>query len=104
MKHSSKLALLAMAVLSFTGAATAQSINGAGATFPEFIYKKWFSDYRTAHPGIEINYQANGSGGGIKQLTAGTVDFGASDRPLTDAEMADPVLKVKPIYFPTVLG
>jgi phosphate transport system substrate-binding protein len=104
MKNPSKPALLAMAVLSCAGAAGAQSINAAGATFPEFIYKKWFSDYRTAHPGIEINYQAIGSGGGIKQLTAGTVDFGASDRPLTDAEMADPALKVKPIYFPTVLG
>jgi phosphate transport system substrate-binding protein len=102
MKHSSKLALLAMAATIFTSAAAAQSINAAGATFPEFIYKKWFSDYRNAHAGIEINYQANGSGGGIKQLTAGTVDFGASDRPLTDEEMA--ALKVKPIYFPTVVG
>ncbi len=104
MKNPSKLAMAAIAVLSCAGAAAAQSINAAGATFPEFIYKKWFSDYKTAHAGIEINYQAIGSGGGIKQLTAGTVDFGASDRPLTDAEMADPVLKVKPIYFPTVLG
>jgi len=104
MKNPSKLALVAMAALSCAGVAAAQSINAAGATFPEFIYKKWFSDYKNAHPGIEINYQAIGSGGGIKQLTAGTVDFGASDRPLTDAEMADPALKIKPIYFPTVLG
>jgi phosphate transport system substrate-binding protein len=104
MKNPSKLAAAAMAALSFAGAAAAQSINAAGATFPEFIYKKWFSDYKNAHPGVEINYQAIGSGGGIKQLTQGTVDFGASDRPLTDAEMADPALKIKPIYFPTVLG
>jgi phosphate transport system substrate-binding protein len=104
MKNPTKPALLAMAILSCAGVAAAQSINAAGATFPEFIYKKWFSDYKNAHPGIEINYQAIGSGGGIKQLTAGTVDFGASDRPLTDAEMADPALKIKPIYFPTVLG
>jgi len=104
MKNLSKMALVAMAALSCAGIAAAQSINAAGATFPEFIYKKWFSDYRTAHPGIEINYQAIGSGGGIKQLTQATVDFGASDRPLTDAEMADPALKIKPIYFPTVLG
>jgi phosphate transport system substrate-binding protein len=104
MKNLSKLALLAIAALRFAGTASAQSINAAGATFPEFIYKKWFSDYKTTHPGIEINYQAIGSGGGIKQLTQGTVDFGASDRPLTDAEMADPALKIKPIYFPTVLG
>src|ERR1700683_4369166 len=104
MKNPSKLALLAMAALSCACLAVAQSINAAGATFPEFIYKKWFSDYKNAHPGIEINYQAIGSGGGIKQLTQGTVDFGASDRPLTDAEMADPALKIKPIYFPTVVG
>jgi len=104
MKNPIKLALVAIAALSCAGLAAAQSINAAGASFPEFIYKKWFSDYKTAHPGVEINYQANGSGGGIKQLTAGTVDFGASDRPLTDAEMADPALKIKPIYFPTVLG
>jgi phosphate transport system substrate-binding protein len=102
MKNSIKLALLAVAVLSSAGIAAAQSINAAGATFPEFIYKKWFNDYKTAHSGIEINYQAIGSGGGIKQLTSATVDFGASDRPLTDEEMA--ALKVKPIYFPTVLG
>ncbi len=104
MKITIRLALMAMAAMTVAGIAAAQSINAAGATFPEFIYKKWFSDYKTAHAGIEVNYQAIGSGGGIKQLTAGTVDFGASDRPLTDAEMADPALKVKPIYFPTVLG
>jgi phosphate transport system substrate-binding protein len=96
------VAVWAMAVLSCAGVAGAQSINAAGATFPEFIYKKWFSDFKTAHSAVEINYQAIGSGGGIKQLTAGTVDFGASDRPLTDEEMA--ALKVKPLYFPTVLG
>jgi phosphate transport system substrate-binding protein len=102
MKNSITLALAAMAALSSAGAVAAQSINAAGATFPEFIYKKWFSDYRKAHSGVEINYQANGSGGGIKQLTVGTVDFGASDRPLSDEEMA--ALKVKPLYFPTVVG
>src|ERR1700731_3158942 len=104
MKNLSKLALLAMAGLSFAGIAGAQSINAAGASFPEFMYKKWFSDYKTAHPGVEINYQANGSGAGIKALISGTVDFGASDRPLNDGEMNDPNLKIKPIYFPTVLG
>ena len=101
MKNPIKPALVVMA-LSLVGTAAAQSINAAGATFPEFIYKKWFSDYKNAHSGVEINYQAIGSGGGIKQLSAGTVDFGASDRPLTDEEMA--AVKVKPIYFPTVLG
>lgn len=93
---------MALAGISLAGIAAAQSINAAGATFPEFIYKKWFNDYRTAHAGVEINYQAIGSGGGITQLTQRTVDFGASDRPLTDVEMGK--LSVKPIYFPTVLG
>lgn len=102
MKITVKLALVAIGAMSAAGAAAAQSINAAGATFPEPIYKKWFDDYKNAHPGVQINYQAIGSGGGIKQLTAGTVDFGASDRPLTDKEMSD--LKVKPLYFPTVMG
>ncbi len=102
MKMTTRLALMAMAAMCVAGIAAAQSINAAGATFPEPIYKKWFSDYKTAHAGVEINYQAIGSGGGIKQLTAGTVDFGASDRPLSDPEMA--ALKIKPFYFPTVMG
>ncbi len=102
MKITVRLALMAMAAMCAAGIAAAQSINAAGATFPEPIYKKWFSDYKNAHPGVEINYQARGSGAGITQLTAGTVDFGASDRPLTDAEMAK--LQIKPLYFPTVMG
>jgi phosphate transport system substrate-binding protein len=102
MRTIARIALAAIAAGSVAGIAAAQSINAAGATFPEPIYKKWFSDYKNANPGVEINYQAVGSGGGIKQLTAGTVDFGASDRPLTDKEMAD--MKVKPFYFPTVMG
>jgi phosphate transport system substrate-binding protein len=102
MKLRLRVALAAIAVLGATGIAAAQSINAAGATFPEFIYKKWFSDYKAAHAGVEINYQAIGSGGGITQLTNGTVDFGASDRPMTDVEIGK--MPVKPIYFPTVLG
>lgn len=102
MKTTIRLGLMALAAMSVAGIAAAQSINAAGASFPEFIYKKWFSDYKNAHAGVEINYQANGSGAGIKQLVAGTVDFGASDRPVTEAEMNE--MKVKPIYFPTVLG
>ena len=77
-------------------------INGAGATFPAPIYMKWFQDYNKEHSGVEINYQAIGSGGGIKQLTEKTVDFGASDAPMTDDELkktAGPVL-----HIPTVLG
>jgi len=82
--------------------AAAQNINGAGATFPAPIYQKWFGEYHTAHPGIQINYQSLGSGAGIAQLTAATVDFGASDMPMTDAQIAK--LPMKAFHFPTVLG
>ena len=85
----------------FAGSLTAQDLNGAGATFPNPIYSKWFSDYATA-TGVKINYQSIGSGGGIRQLTEGTVDFGASDAPMSDAEMAK--LKGPVLHFPTVLG
>jgi phosphate transport system substrate-binding protein len=85
------------------GAAAAQTtLNGAGATFPNPIYQKWFSEYQKAHPGVQINYQSIGSGGGIRQLTAGTVDFGASDGPMTDQQLAD--AKQKIYHLPTVLG
>jgi phosphate transport system substrate-binding protein len=80
----------------------ATTINGAGATFPYPIYSKWFSDYEKLHPNVRINYQSIGSGGGIKQLGAQTVFFGASDGPMTDAQ-----LKAAPapiLHFPTVLG
>jgi phosphate transport system substrate-binding protein len=76
-------------------------INGAGATFPFPIYSKWFSDYNKAHPEIQINYQSIGSGGGIKQITEKTVDFGASDAPMSDEELAKaPGLA----HLPTVMG
>jgi phosphate transport system substrate-binding protein len=77
-------------------------INGAGATFPYPIYSKWFDEYHKAHPDIEINYQSIGSGGGIRQLLSGTVDFGASDGPMTDEQLGQ--AKVKVLHFPTVLG
>jgi len=77
-------------------------LNGAGATFPYPIYSKWFNQYHQEHPEIEINYQSIGSGGGIRQVTAGTVDFGASDGPMSDQQLAD--AKVKIIHLPTVLG
>jgi len=83
-------------------AAQAQNLTGAGATFPYPIYSKWFSEYAAAHPGVEINYQSIGSGGGIKQFTSGLVDFGASDMPMTDEALA--ASKVKLIHIPTVLG
>jgi phosphate transport system substrate-binding protein len=77
-------------------------INAAGATFPYPIYSKWFEEFPKTHPDAQINYQSIGSGGGIQQLTSGTVDFGASDMPLRDNQIAD--FKVKPLHFPTVLG
>jgi phosphate transport system substrate-binding protein len=80
----------------------AQKLTGAGATFPYPVYSKWFSEYSAAHPGVEINYQSIGSGGGIRQVTAGLVDFGASDMPMTDEMLASS--KVKLIHIPTVLG
>ncbi len=84
------------------GVAAAQGLNGAGATFPYPIYSKWFNEYQKSHPGIQINYQSIGSGGGIRQLTAGTVDFGASDGPMTDAQLAEAKRKI--YHLPTVLG
>src|ERR1035438_4381586 len=83
-------------------AAQAQNLTGAGATFPYPIYSKWFSEYAAAHPGVEINYQSIGSGGGIKQFTSGLVDFGASDMPMTDEALA--ASKIKLVHIPTVLG
>jgi phosphate transport system substrate-binding protein len=77
-------------------------VNGAGATFPYPIYSKWFDEYRKLHPNIQINYQSVGSGAGIRQLLSGTVDFGASDGPMTDEQLAQ--AKVKVLHFPTVLG
>jgi phosphate transport system substrate-binding protein len=88
--------------LAGAGAAQAQKINAAGATFPAPIYQKWFGEYHNAHPDIEINYQPVGSGAGVNQLTGGTVDFAASDFPLTEQQISK--LKVKPLHFPTVLG
>jgi phosphate transport system substrate-binding protein len=82
--------------------AAAQQINAAGATFPAVIYQKWFDEYHKMHADVQINYQSIGSGGGIAQLTAGTVDFGASDMPMTDDQISR--LSVKPLHFPSVLG
>jgi phosphate transport system substrate-binding protein len=76
-------------------------LTGAGATFPYPIYGKWFAAYAT-QAGVKINYQPIGSGGGIRQLTEGTVDFGASDAPMTDAELAKAPRPI--LHFPTVLG
>src|SRR5437016_10429574 len=92
------------ALITVAGApvAAAQNINAAGATFPAVIYQKWFDEYHKLHSDSQINYQSIGSGGGIAQLTSGTVDFGASDMPMTDAQISK--LKVKPLHFPSVMG
>jgi phosphate transport system substrate-binding protein len=77
-------------------------LNGAGATFPYPIYSKWFSDYHKLHPDASINYQSIGSGGGIRQVLAGTVDFGATDGPMSDDQLSQ--AKTKILHIPTVLG
>ncbi|PYU33209.1 MAG: phosphate ABC transporter substrate-binding protein PstS [Acidobacteria bacterium] len=82
--------------------AWAQNINAAGATFPYPIYSKWFDEYHKLHPTVQINYQSIGSGGGIRQLLDKTVDFGASDGPMTDEQLQQASVKV--LHFPTVLG
>ena len=100
MKKAIEAVLITSGLLAAT--ATAQSINAAGATFPAPIYQKWFNDYSKVKSGVQVNYQSIGSGGGIRQLTEGTVDFGASDMPMTDDQLSK--LKVKALHFPTVLG
>jgi phosphate transport system substrate-binding protein len=82
--------------------AWAQNINAAGATFPYPIYSKWFDEYHKLHPNVQINYQSIGSGGGIRQLLDKTVDFGASDGPMTDDQLKQASVKI--LHFPTVLG
>jgi phosphate transport system substrate-binding protein len=100
---SVKKTLLAVGLLVLAmGAAQAQKLTAAGATFPYPIYSKWFSQYSAAHPGVEINYASIGSGGGIAQVTKGLVDFGASDMPMTDEALSSSPVKL--IHLPTVLG
>jgi phosphate transport system substrate-binding protein len=98
--------LIVWLVLGAAAMVAAQSgtvlLNAAGATFPYPIYSKWFDVYHTAHPSTQINYQSIGSGGGIRQLQAGTVDFGASDGPMSDEQLAQSKFKI--LHFPTVLG
>lgn len=100
--HSDEKTASGTAGGSSAAASSELTINGAGATFPYPIYSKWFDAYHTAHPNVRINYQSIGSGGGIKQLSAGTVFFGASDGPMNDEQLKNapgPIL-----HLPTVLG
>lgn len=102
MKFSSKASLTVMmgfAAMSFTTLAAAQNVTGAGASFPAPLYSKWAADYNKA-TNVKINYQSVGSGAGLRQIEAKTVDFGASDAPLKDEELAKKGL----VQFPTVIG
>jgi phosphate transport system substrate-binding protein len=97
-----RIALLMLCMILALPLVAQTTLNGAGATFPYPMYSKWFSDYNKLHPDVQINYQSIGSGGGIRQVLAGTVDFGASDGPMTDEQLGQ--AKVKILHIPTVLG
>ena len=104
-----RLAGIVLAILALGGIALAQGsllINGAGATFPYPIYSKWFDEYHKKNGSVSINYASIGSGGGIKQITEGTVDFGASDGPMNDDQLKAYQAKhgFPILHFPTVLG
>ena len=99
MKKLFRVAGLSLVALSFAGLASAQDVTGAGASFPAPLYAKWAADYNKS-TGVKINYQSVGSGAGMRQIEAKTVDFGASDAPLKDDELARKGL----IQFPTVVG
>jgi phosphate transport system substrate-binding protein len=95
--------VLLLAGLALALPAMAQTtLNGAGATFPYPMYSKWFSDYNKLHPDVQINYQSIGSGGGIRQVLNGTVDFGASDGPMSDEQLKE--AKTRILHVPTVMG
>ena len=104
MRFVKKLSLLAgfLAVASFAAAQGQVLLNAAGATFPYPMYSKWFDVYRQAHPRVQINYQSIGSGGGIRQLLDKTVDFGASDGPMSDEQLKQASIPI--LHFPTVMG
>jgi phosphate transport system substrate-binding protein len=96
------LAMLVLAWAFPAMAADTLTVTGAGATFPYPLYSKWFYEYSNSHPGVRFNYQSIGSGGGVKQITAGTVDFGATDAPMTDDELAK--LPGPIFHIPTAIG
>ncbi len=98
-----KKTLILASLLTFAFAtAQAQHLTGAGSTFDYPIFSKWFAEYSAAHPGVEINYQSIGSGGGIHQFCSGLVDFGASDMPLPDSMVKQCGIKL--VHLPVVLG
>ena len=99
-----KYSLIALAATLALAAPTAAQVklNGAGATFPTIIYQDWMLSYNKAHPDVQLNYQSIGSGGGIRQFSDGTVDFGASDAPMSDSGVA--AIQGNVLHVPTVLG
>lgn len=101
-----KIVLLLVCAIVALPALGQTTLNGAGATFPNPMYSKWFSEYHKLHPDVQVNYQPIGSGGGIRQVTEATVDFGASDMPMTDEQLktAQAKLGTKILNVPTVLG
>jgi len=106
-KSWNRVVVFACAALALTAscpgtAADSLSITGAGATFPYPLYSKWFYEYSNSHPGLKFNYQSIGSGGGVKQITAGTIDFGASDAPMNEDELAK--LPGPIFHIPTAIG
>src|SRR6266487_1849272 len=99
-----KSPLIALAAaLALAAPARAQvKLNGAGATFPNIIYQDWMLTYNKTHPDVQLNYQSIGSGGGIRQFSDGTVDFGASDAPMSDSAIA--AIQGNVLHIPTVMG
>src|SRR5207245_732767 len=101
MTKSSLIALAATLALAAPAAAQVK-LNGAGATFPNIIYQDWMLSYNKTHPDVQLNYQSIGSGGGIRQFSDGTVDFGGSDAPMSDSAIA--AIQGNVLHIPTVLG
>jgi len=106
MSRMAKWVILAVTVAVGVGSAQNILINGAGATFPYPMYSKWFDEYHKKFPTLQFNYQSIGSGGGIQQVTQGTVDFGATDGPMNDMQLKDFEAKhgAPVLHFPTVMG
>src|SRR5580765_6359826 len=101
-RFTAALASAVIIAVATVGVRAAVRITGAGATFPNPIYQKWFSEYNKLHPDVEINYQSLGSGAGVRQLSNQTVFFGASDGPMTNEQLQAAPGKV--LHLPTVLG
>src|SRR5258708_4712994 len=101
-KQTSKITMAVMVLGLATGAQAQMLINGAGATFPNPIYQKWAAEFAKIDPSVRVNYQSIGSGGGQRQILAQTVDFGASDGPMSDENLAKAPGKI--LHLPTVAG